>query len=102
MRYMFIMSSQFVEELCDTCLKFEKKRRHIRKLEEKIQRWSEESNRTASIEMARRGIKDNAAKDRIRTPLYLNQAQYSACFRYITVAALHKAYSNYTLQKRPF
>ena len=47
-------------------------------------------------------IKNNAAKDRICTPLYLNQAQYSACFGYITVVALRKAHANYTGKKRPF
>ena len=47
-------------------------------------------------------IKNNAARDRIRTPLYLDQAQYSACFGYITVVALRKAHTNYTQKKRPF
>jgi hypothetical protein len=58
---MLIMSSKFVEELCNSCLKIETKRRRIRKLEEKIQRWSEESNRTASIEIAKRDIQGFAA-----------------------------------------
>ena len=53
---MLIMSSQFVEDLCGSCLKIETKRRHIRKLEEKIQRWSKEPNRTASIDMAKQDI----------------------------------------------
>ena len=47
-------------------------------------------------------IQNNAAKDRIRTPLDLDQAQYSACFGYITVVALHKAHANFTQKARPF
>ena len=49
-----------------------------------------------------RSIKNNAARDRIRIPLDLDQAQYSACFGYITVVALRKAHSNYTQKERPF
>jgi hypothetical protein len=47
-------------------------------------------------------IKNNAAINRIRTPLDLDQAQYSACFGYITVVALRKAHANYTSKKRLF
>jgi hypothetical protein len=46
--------------------------------------------------------KANAAKDRIRTPLHLNRAQYQACFGYITNAALRLVESNYTSTVRPF
>ena len=49
-----------------------------------------------------RSIKNNTARDRIRTPLHLDQAQYSACFGHITVVALRKAHANYTQKKRPF
>ena len=47
-------------------------------------------------------IKNNAAINQIHTPLDLNQAQYSACFGYITVVALRKAHANYTSKKRLF
>jgi hypothetical protein len=47
-------------------------------------------------------IQNNAAKDRIRTPLDLDQAQYSACFGYITIVALYKAHANFTQKARPF
>ena len=47
-------------------------------------------------------IQNNAAKDRIRTPLDLDQAQYGACFGYITIVALRKAHANFTQKARPF
>src|ERR1700712_5217823 len=47
-------------------------------------------------------IQNNKAKDRIRTPLDLDQAQYSACFGYITIVALRKAHANFTQKARPF
>jgi hypothetical protein len=47
-------------------------------------------------------IQGNVAKDRIRTPLDLDRAQYSACFGYITVVALRQAQSNCEQKKRPF
>jgi hypothetical protein len=46
-------------------------------------------------------IKGNAAKDRILTPLHLNQAQYHACFGYITTTALRLAHSNFLCTARP-
>ena len=46
-------------------------------------------------------IKANAAKDRIRTPLNLDRAQYSACFNYITTPVLRQVHANYTSAKRP-
>jgi hypothetical protein len=47
-------------------------------------------------------IKTNAARSRIQTPLVLDQAQYSACFGYITTVALRKAHANFTQKARPF
>lgn len=47
-------------------------------------------------------IRADAAKDRIRTPLNLDRAQYHACFRYITSTALRLVHSNYTSTERPF
>jgi hypothetical protein len=46
-------------------------------------------------------IKDNAAMDRIKTPLHLDRAQYHACFGYITTIALRLVHSNYTSMARP-
>jgi hypothetical protein len=47
-------------------------------------------------------IKDNAVKDRIRTPLHLDRSQYQACFSYITNTALQLVESNYASTARPF
>jgi hypothetical protein len=46
-------------------------------------------------------IKANAAKDRIRTPLHLDQALYYLCFHYIMTTALRLVYSNYTNTAKP-
>jgi hypothetical protein len=46
-------------------------------------------------------IKWNAAKDRILTPLHLDQAQYHPCFGYITTTALRLAHSNFLCTARP-
>jgi hypothetical protein len=46
-------------------------------------------------------IKANTAKDRIRTPLHLNRAQYQACFGYITNTALRLVNSNYASSEKP-
>jgi hypothetical protein len=46
-------------------------------------------------------IKAIAARDRIRTPLNLDRACYSACFNHITTPALRKVHSNYISAKRP-
>ena len=46
-------------------------------------------------------IKALAARDRIRTPLNLDRAQYSACFNHITTPALRQVHVNYTSAKRP-
>ena len=46
-------------------------------------------------------IKGNAARDRILTPLHLDQAQYHACFSYITTTALRLAHSNFLCTARP-
>ena len=43
----------------------------------------------------------NADRSRIQTPIALDQAQYSACFGYITFTALRKAHANYTEKERP-
>jgi hypothetical protein len=48
-----------------------------------------------------KNIKENAAKDRIRTPLHLDQALYHECFHYITTTALRLVYSNYTSTAKP-
>jgi hypothetical protein len=48
-----------------------------------------------------RRIKADAAKDRMRTPLNLDRAQYSACFNYITTPALRQVHANYISAKRP-
>jgi hypothetical protein len=45
-------------------------------------------------------IKMNADRSRIQTPIALDQAQYSACFGYITFTALHKAHANYIEKER--
>ena len=47
-------------------------------------------------------IKNNATRSRIQTPLVLDQAQYSACFGYITNVALRKAHANFVQKARPF
>ena len=46
-------------------------------------------------------IKENAAKDRIRTPLHLTRTQYQDCFGYITNTALRLADANYTSTAKP-
>ena len=46
-------------------------------------------------------IKENAVKDRIRTPLHLSRAQYQDCFGYITNTALRLADTNYTSSVKP-
>jgi histone H3/H4 len=46
-------------------------------------------------------IKANAVKDRIRTPLYLDRAQYQACFGFITNTALRLVDLNYTSTEKP-
>ena len=54
-----------------------------------------------AIALQIQNIKADAARDRIRTPLNLDRAQYSACFNYITTTALRQVHSNYTSAKRP-
>ena len=46
-------------------------------------------------------IKAEATQERMRTPLNLDQAQYHACFGYITTTALRLAHSNFLCTARP-
>jgi hypothetical protein len=53
----FVNGVDRVRDICELCKKIEKKKRRRKKLDEDIARWSQLSNRTASIEKA---IRDKA------------------------------------------